>query len=206
MLAEGIVFLHEKGFIIADNFAYGIDWSSEKNAEVLAEQLDILIEYYLNHNDTIPSRLLSVKIEYLSLNIMDSRMCGIGTGMRVYDNHGILYPCHLFEPLSIGNESSLKARTIDFERLENYIDPQCKDCPILNVCPTCYGANYAATGDIAKRDKNMCILSKISVMASAKLLYKKIAKYGIDSVSEDKALQKAIVESIMLLQRIEWKN
>lgn len=40
-----------------------------------------------------------------------------------------------------------------------------KKCVVRSVCPNCFGANYASTGSIYKRDDNMCKLTKISLKA-----------------------------------------
>lgn len=203
MLADGLIFLHEKGFSIADNFAYGIDWSNPDNASELVKQLNILIEYYITHPDVQPSRLLSVKLEYLLADVNDDRTCGIGSGMKVYDTEGNQYPCHYFEPVSVGQEASDAAKSIDFQNLKLYQDPACKTCPIKTICPTCYGANYAATGNISTRDKNMCALTWVSAYATAMLVYRKIETFGIESIHEDKKIQEAILAGMLKLQQLD---
>lgn len=205
MLADGLIFLHEKGFSIADNFAYGIDWSNPNNAAELDRQLNILIDYYIDHPDIKPSRLLSVKLEYLTRIVEDDRTCGIGRGMKVYDTEGNKYPCHYFEPVSVGKDLADAAKSIDFDNLNLYDDPMCKSCPIKVICPTCYGANYAATGDISTRDKYMCSLAWISAYATAKLNYRKIEKFGVESISPDRNVQKAVITGMLRLQKFEYK-
>ena len=200
--ANGIIYLQEKGFKVSDNFAYGIDWDNKKHAEILLEQLFKLMEYYHLHPEQGPPRLLSVKLEYLAYNYNDDRTCGIGKGMKVYDVNGEQYACHFFEPLAIGRTRALKSKNIDFEQLETYSDPTCQKCGFRKICPTCYGANYSVNDDVAIRDKNMCDLTKISAMATAKFLYDKIIKSGINSISENPRMQKAVLIGIEKVQEL----
>jgi hypothetical protein len=58
------------------------------------------------------------------------------------------------------------------------LDSFCEDCEIRLVCPTCYGYNFLATGDPAKRDRNLCVLSKIQAVACAIFALRKIKRYG----------------------------
>ena len=60
----------------------------------------------------------------------------------------------------------------------NTMDPRCADCPIYNVCPTCYGHNYAATGDISKRDADLCRFTKLSTLVSSYIWLKKLELYS----------------------------
>lgn len=195
-LADGIKFLHENGFVISENFAYGIDWSSNDYLDVLKRELSKLIEFYLEHPHIQRCKLLSMPIEYMSLDNSNNVMCGIGSGMKVYDTEGDLYPCHFFQPNSVGIEKSIESKKIDFSNKQMFVDKECKGCNISNVCPTCYGANYSSTGNIATRDKTMCDLNKIAVKATAYLYYRLIEKYGIDILKCSKEEKKAILIAI----------
>ena len=39
-LAEGVIELHHKGFLVSCNLAYQIDWSAEENVEILNRELN----------------------------------------------------------------------------------------------------------------------------------------------------------------------
>ena len=200
--ADGIIYLQEKGFKVSDNFAYGLEWSNEQYSEILLSQLIKLMDYYLENPEQDPSRLLSVKLDYLAYDYDDDRTCGIGKGMKVYDVDGEQYACHFFEPLAIGHERAQKSRKIDFSKLETYSDPECQSCGFRKICPTCYGANYSANENVAIRDKNMCDLTKISAIATAKFMYEKICRYGIESISKDVEKQKALLVGIEKVQEL----
>ena len=49
-LAEGAISLHERGFEVSANMGYGVRWKDE-SPRVLAEQLQIMMEYYYSHPD-----------------------------------------------------------------------------------------------------------------------------------------------------------
>ena len=200
--AEGIIYLQEKGFKVSDNFAYGLEWSNERYYQTLLDQLLKLTDYYLENPEQEPSRLLSVKLDYLAYNYEDDRVCGIGKGMKVYDVDGEQYACHFFEPLAIGREKAQKSLEINFSKIETYYDLECQKCGFRKICPTCYGANYSANGNIAIRDKNMCELTKISAIATARFMYEKISRYGIKSISEDIETQKAFLIGIEKVQEL----
>ena len=71
-------------------------------------------------------------------------------------------------PLSVGKEKAANAQNITFPKdviAEEYLDKTCKECVIRSICPTCFGSNYAATGNIYSRDENMCRLTKITMKA-----------------------------------------
>ena len=88
--------------------------------------------------------------------------------MRSYDVDGKFYPCQFFMPLSVGKEKAETANKIVFPKdviSNELLDEKCRDCIIKSVCPNCFGANYAATGNIYSRDNNMCKLTKITLKA-----------------------------------------
>ena len=168
-LADGVIELHEKGFLVSCNLAYEIDWSSDENAKLLNIELHKLIDYYLKNPNITPCSMLDMSITNIGTNWEDAlRFCGAGISMRSYDVNGKSYPCQFFMPLSLGEEKSLKVKEIEFPI--DIIDPKlldlkCRDCIIRSACPNCFGANFAATGNIYKRDDNMCKLTKLTLKA-----------------------------------------
>jgi radical SAM protein with 4Fe4S-binding SPASM domain len=98
--------------------------------------------------------------------------------MKCFDTAGKEYPCHFFMET---NWSGNKPKITGMEILKSedcLLDPFCKDCEIRLVCPTCYGYNFMASGDPAKRDRNLCVLSKIQAVACAIFALRKIKRYG----------------------------
>lgn len=180
-LAEGVIFCHRLGLPVSCNLAYGIDWCDEINQSLLIEQLRLLMDFYLENPQYYPCLMLD-PMRILNLCITEHkqmRVCGAGYTMRAYDYDGSFFPCQHFLPLSVGQTKAEESLKIEFPELDikdrTYESP-CSNCPISNICMTCFGANYEATGDIYQPDLNMCKLFKIQFKATAyftSLLFKK---------------------------------
>ena len=171
-LAEGVLFCQEKGFHVACNLAYGIDWSAPENVRILEEQLMLLIRYYAEHPDVTPCAMLDInRLKSLSYSVGEyKRYCGAGYAMKAYDYDGQVYPCQHFLPIAIGKERALESLKINFPEYvtdSSAYSERCQKCVIRNVCPTCYGENFSSTGDIHKRDETLCTLFKIQFKALA---------------------------------------
>lgn len=196
-LAEGVIHIHELGFQIDGNLAYGIDWTDEHLKEVLTRELKTLADYYIENPDLKPYRMLDMA---LHMAIIKSgypvKWCGCGTGIATIDTNGDEYPCHLFLPNAM--DKSIEWKDIDFTDESSFIDPNCDDCFLLPICPTCYGVNLIQNGDLSKRDKALCGLTKIRALAVSYLLGKKIEKGLIDD--KLKSVLKETIESIKIIQ------
>lgn len=168
-LAEGVIDLHTKGFLVSCNLAYEIDWSAPENVAILNQELEKLIDYYLLHPEIEPCSMLEMAIgctdEHSDFAL---RYCGAGQHMKTYDVDGNNYPCQYFMPLSVGPEQAAISQEIVFPEdtfPKNLLDEKCRDCIVQVCCPNCFGANFASTGSIYKRDDNMCHLTKIIIRA-----------------------------------------
>lgn len=177
-LSEGIIFMHEHNYTFTVNLAYEIDWSSDENKAVLERELKTLIDYYLAHPDIAPCSFLDVAI-YLVASAADNnkfRQCGAGVEMSTYDVDGRAYPCQFFMPLTLGEERADKARGLVFPEeisREEFVG-DCRSCKALEICHTCYGANYSATGNVYEKDMNWCKLQKIIFKANAYFRFKQM--------------------------------
>lgn len=201
-LAEGVIFCHDQGFEVSANLAYGIDWEDAENQKVFSEQLSKLVEYYLEHPEVKTSSLLDInRIKSIaSQEDRTYRLCGAGYAMRAYDCDGTCYPCQFFLPLSVGDEAAKRALTFDFSNFrlrEEQIDQKCKTCFIRNACPTCYGNNYATTGDIYRRDMRHCKMNMIQFRAMAYLAVKRFEKQQLGEYSS--ADQAAILKAALAI-------
>ncbi len=184
-LADGVIFCHEKGFDVSCNLAYGIDWSDEENKSVFERELMKLIQYYLGNPSVKPCAMLDVT-RLRSMSLVDDknlRYCGAGYAMKAYDFDGTAYPCQHFLPLSIGRDQAMESLKIDFKEyvLEEDVMPDvCRKCVMRNICPTCYGENFSATGSIHLRDMDLCPLFKIQFRALAYFAAEKfrLGQYG----------------------------
>ena len=205
-IAEGVIFCHDSGFEVSCNLAYGIDWSEEANRTVFSEQLKLLIEYYLAHPEVKPCSLLDVnRIKSISAQEDRSyRLCGAGYAMRAYDCDGTCYPCHFFLPICVGDEKAKKALTLDFSNYrlaDDQIDEKCKTCYIRNACPTCYGNNYATTGDIYRRDMRLCEMNMLQFEAIAYFAVKRFENGQLGEYTT--ADQAAILKSALAILKAQ---
>ncbi|GHV92599.1 radical SAM protein [Spirochaetia bacterium] len=181
-IAEGTIFLHKKGFQVNNNLAYGLDWNDDACIKIISEQLEKLMDFYLDNPDITPASILSLNVEWFTRDDKEKphRFCGAGRYMRCFDTAGKEYPCHFFMDINWSGKKS-ESFDADMEILKGedcLLDPFCKNCEIKLVCPTCYGYNFVATGDPAKRDRNLCILTKIQAAACAIFALRRIKRDG----------------------------
>lgn len=200
-LAEGVIYLQEKGFEVACNLAYGIDWGKEEYCALLERELNKLIEYYLAHPSVIACSMLDTDISGVLSDGMKQRYCGAGIDMATYDVDGEVYPCHLFMPLSVGYEKASQANSIHFFENEipnEFLDKKCQECVIKSICPTCYGANYLQYGNIYMQDDNYCNLQKI--ITKARSYFKGLQwKKGLLNLSDEE--EHILLSSVLKIQK-----
>lgn len=201
-LASGVIFLHEQGFNVNCNLAYGLDWSIAEYDDILRNQLSVLIDYYCNHPQIKPCSMLDMELSYVGIaeQLEYTKWCGAGTSMRVYSADGIYFPCHFFEPLALGKEKSMQSLNIDFSKAVQLQDKECNGCCLLPICPTCYGSNYATTGDVTRKDKNICRLTKIMALANSFLKYKLLTKYTDEELKITLKQRKMLTDGIVSIQ------
>ena len=201
-LFEGVVFVHNKGFRISCNLAFGIDWSNPQNAQCLETELKKLIDYYLNNPDIEPCSILGINFDqlgYQSNGQTIRKWCGTGTHMHTYDVDGKCYPCQFFMPISAGAERARELGSISFDEQIpiQKLDKKCQSCAIANACPTCYGSNYVSNGDIYLKDDNYCRLTKLTLRARSYFRAKQW-EMGQIKLSDEKEL--ALLRAILLIQ------
>lgn len=200
-LAEGVIFLHNEGFKVNCNLAYGIDWSKSEYQTILSEELHKLINFYLLNPQIEPCRLLSVKIQYLDGDIPTTihKWCGTGTHMKAYDVLGNVYPCQFFMPLSMGTVKSKESATLEFleEIPAKYFGDNCASCKLTPICPTCLGSNYCETGDLYKKSPGFCELQKIIFSANA---FFKWNQYKLGQLKLTKAEEYRLLNGIQIIQ------
>ncbi|MBQ8859093.1 MAG: 4Fe-4S cluster-binding domain-containing protein [Clostridia bacterium] len=196
-LAESIQFLTEKGFPISCNLAYMIDWLAPKNAEVLEEELEKIIEYYLEHPKAPKCNMFDFPLAILAHPYKKQdklrKYCGCGTHMRCYDMDGECYPCQLFSPLSAG-EKAWKSKDFQIsDQLDKENFPEaCKTCYYQRICQFCLGSNYLSTGNIYHIDEARCRLYKLIFKANAKLKALEWER-GLVSTDDEQGLLQSIV-------------
>ncbi len=198
-LAAGVMFLHKQGFSVQVNLAHGIDWTDAASQEVFGRELHLLVEYYLANPAIEPCTLLTMPMSRLGLTDVDRRKwCGVGTDMVAIDVDGREYPCHAFLPLAQG-EGAREALPIDWTNIHSLRDPQCGDCVIEPICPTCYAISHMNTGSASSRNRCLCALTKIRALACSKLEAERIAQGG----QEMKGYDHEVLLSIKGILRVQ---
>ena len=199
-IAEGIIDMHRHNFLVSCNLAYDINWSDIENENILERELKKLICYYIENPQIAPCSMLGDGIEGVMFEEVNAkRYCGVGKYMVSYDVDGKAYPCQFFMPLSLGQKASDAAKICFPEDIFdiNLLDEKCRKCVIRNICPNCYGANYAATGNIYRRDSNMCKLMKIIMKARSYFKAEKWKRNQLNLSFEDTQL---LLQAIMKIQ------
>lgn len=201
-LYECVTFVQKLGFKLSCNLAFNIDWSNSENEKILTRELEKLCDFYLDNPNIEVCSLLERPIELIGYDKpktnQTQKWCGAGTDMPTYDIDGQKYSCQFFAPISIGDEKAKLMKDIQWKRNidNNLLDKNCQNCNILELCPTCYGANYASTGSIYKRDINLCKLTKITLKAAAILKARKWQAGQLRNYNDDKeqALLRGIIK------------
>lgn len=200
-LAAGVIDMHKKGFLVSCNLAYEIDWSQEKNSDILSRELTKLIDFYLENPDIEPCSMLAMEISNIGMHSDKAvRFCGAGRYMCSYDVDGRAYPCQFFMPLSIGEGKAANVKNIAFPNEiipDEYLDEKCKRCVIRSACPNCFGANYASTGNIYSREDNMCRLTKIIMKARS---FFRAKQWELGHLHMDKQKEQALLRAIIKIQ------
>lgn len=202
-LAEGVIYLHDKGFSVSCNLAYGLDWSDKMNVSNLERELMKLIDYYLNNPDIEPCSLINMPIHNIALiqkRPKYMRYCGAGISNIAYHINGTSYACQFFTPLSVGEEKAKESLNLTFydESIpKEMIEEKCQHCVVQSICPTCYGSNYAATGNIYVHDDNYCKMTKI-IMKARSYFKARQWKLGQLNLSSDEEI--LLLKSIQIIQ------
>ena len=204
MLAEGIIYLQDKGFPLTATMAQGINWDKE-NLKTLKQQIQILTDYYLKNPDKPVCDFLDVKLGLVnfSRDVKEVKWCGVGKEMICYDVSGNYYPCQAFAPQTLG-EDAINFKNTNLEKFKDgFLDEDCAKCPAYPVCRTCYGANYLLFKDYKRRDKTMCEFNKLCILASGYIKYHRYIKKDPNSLTNDEILELAAIKK---LQNLELKD
>ncbi len=174
-MSDGVIDLHERGFMVDCNLANGIEWDPTFE-QALVHNLERLIQYYLDHPNIIPCSMLNVPLDIISGHSKKrGRLCGAGKHMCIYDTDGQKFPCQYFLPLSQAHDGLVDLGPLEFEDdLRYYLPNKCKDCTIYSVCPNCYGDNLLSRKNIFENSVTNCIVAKHTTLASAVLKWRKI--------------------------------
>lgn len=160
-LFDSIKFLESKGFIVHCNLAYGLDWADERLQEQLSNQLDLLIQYYLENPSQKRCSFLDgdITFSYQKKSEID-KWCGVGSdSMIVIGADKKRYPCQVLMPTS-GEEIKVMEDIPEKVPISFY-PKECQNCMLIQRCPTCYSSNFINNGNPYKKDKGFCECQKI---------------------------------------------
>lgn len=196
-MAEGVIYLLEKGALVHPNAAYEKQEWSDEDIREYGNQLNKLIYYYQKH----PEKPKIIQFEH---NLMEyahnidspptqKETCGAGHGFQVFDVDGKSYPCHILSPLVLKGETLEKITGGLVERTTNYSDNRCTNCPYISSCPTCMASNFLYRNELNKRDETHCKIMKLEVKAFIKkevLRLKQKAKLSREDAIQIYAMKK----------------
>ncbi len=164
MIADGIAELHAMGFDKIDaNVPYENIWGDrlESSLASFAEQLERLVEYYLQHPKLEPSRLIDLPFEKMDWTKDETefpRWCGSGNPMICYDVEGRPLPCHRFVTVSTGltYDGPLNFPPKSWDDVRKSDPSPCVECPFVAACPSCMALNWLENGDVDRRTHWHC--------------------------------------------------
>lgn len=171
-MADGVIYLLEKGALVHPNVAYEANEWTENALTEYATQLNKLLNYY---NENLEKPLISQFIHNLSEyadNIDNPKelkeVCGAGNGFQVFDTDGESYPCHILSPLVLSGEKLQKVKNgLIYQTCANS-NSECQSCPYTTTCPTCIACNFLYRDGLQNRDKTHCQIMKLEVKAFIK--------------------------------------
>lgn len=198
-LSSDIIYMQELGFKVTASLALGIDWGGDDIISILQRELKILSDYYLSTPHMEPCSIFKPNLSSIYFK-RETKWCGTHSHMVSIDTEGNDYPCQSFQPNSAGANENYK--NIDFNSIERWSDPECDNCIIDNLCPTCYGLNFNQSGSMLKRDKSICNIRKSLALANSYFIAKKIECGSLSLSPMDTVLT---IRAIKEIQR-EFKN
>lgn len=165
-MAEGVLYLTERGAQVNASVAYEADEWSDEAIAIYLDQLLQLMDYYLDHPDRpLIYQFLHPLEEYvrsIEEEVTQGQQCGAGCGFVMFDDDGSSYPCHMLSSLVLPEKALDMASSLDISAL-SFQDPRCAGCPFAVACPTCMGSNLIYRGDAALRDETHCKLQQLEV-------------------------------------------
>ena len=201
--ADNVIFLHSHGFYnIVPIFAVLTDWANKRLERTYYNQLLSLADYYLAHPNIYRCQTLRNPLERILLHSCDFPICEIGRKMAFDIKTDKQYPCHLFFPSVCGDRQPENLDRQDFSRRSALEKEPCLSCSFINICHTCYAANYLERGAYANRDMTMCRYRKIGFLVNAQLEYRRILSSSTIT-DKDYSTMVAIKTILPMLNSIE---
>lgn len=190
-LAEGIIAIHELGFVCDATLSTGVDWSYADNEELFTQELSKLVDYYVANPEKELCTMLNydLRLVFSKLN-KNLRFCGAGEMTRCYDLDGNVYPCQGFAPVALGEEAKTY-KDYDVNKFDLQKHNPCVGCKFFFLCANCYSSNLVTTGCCHLVDINLCMAYRLCILASAKIQFERI-KMKKEITNDDRLVLKAI--------------
>lgn len=163
-LADNIIFLTELGFKVKAVTADGADWTINRHTETLAQQLMLLMEYYLKHPQAYPFNLLSLAT-YCVTGDDHLPKCKPGIHSNSVSTEGKTYACHRCSSFYNNGKWEIPAQDIDLTGIE-FLNEACISCCVRDICNTC-PASIASVRNNRIQSEMSCRLSKLFFYANA---------------------------------------
>ena len=175
-LAKSVKFLHSLGIkYIISHFALINNWDNSA-CRILYEQMVELIDYYIQNPRIEPCHLFKADISSTLDRHCYQYACTLNESPSYDFQSKKYYPCYMCFPSMAGGETAKKFLEIDFTNIKNIEDENCKNCPFINICVTCYADNYISRGALSKRNMSLCPYHKIIFAALFKYEYERIIR------------------------------
>lgn len=156
--------LHKHNFYIKGFIADGEQWN-EQSLKILASQLSLLIEYYLNNSHIQPFSLLSLPIYQLTNNKPIKR-CGTDHYYEVsISADGTEYACHRCTPYENNGAWKISEKYLTLTNAR-YLLNDCITCPFDRICNACPASN-ASLKDNLEMSLTNCQIRKLLFKSNA---------------------------------------
>ncbi|MGN0855223.1 MAG: radical SAM protein [Kiritimatiellia bacterium] len=207
-LVENVRQMNERRIPFTAVIGDGFEWT-EEDARIYEEQMMELIPDYLgNPDEARASGLFSLRIAnfFPGNRLKESAFCGAVDNIVNYDVDGTDYICHIFAPLTLGQELADRAKK-EYANLKIVPwDPVCDACPIRNTCKPCFGFHVKLHGDVNKwsSPRTTCRMQKAKARMCSlyhlKRMEQKIEQgetlSGEELMTSDKALRYLSLEEV----------
>lgn len=194
LLSESVKFLHRCGFPkIEIKLAYGFDWSRQEQSEVFVNELEKLLQFYMENPDLEPCSFMNLKVEeVLSPISYIKKWCNAGVRTVSYDMDGVKFPCRYYQDLLRNGKMTYEdIWAVDYSNIHQGLEKPCKNCILHNLCRTCYAYNYEQHGSFNKKNMMSCRVTRDMAYMSACLTKERILKSRAENTARENHLLEA---------------
>ena len=126
--ADGVIYVDQCGFDPLATFASGMNWKKPGTRELMMEQMEKLVEYYISNPEKKLCQMLNMNLALMFYLVDDDfRYCGAGLRKKCFDIQGNWYPCQGLSPLTVGHEAAKQFQNRDFLNFRLSQDNPCRN-------------------------------------------------------------------------------